>query len=148
YVSATPFANSGLPTNASDTTVDENGISTFVQDMKGDQSTQAWNVWTGSPSSGMPLFGRYVRLQKPDSGRLAISEIQVFGASHVEPPAFPEAVCDAFVGDGLFDAWVYNDAGQFMTTIELRGDMVWSGATDAGRTGIPTNPTGTTFCEN
>lgn len=145
YVSATPFSGSSVPTSDEVTTVVPGGISTFVQDMDGEQSTQVWSVWTGDRDYGTPLVGRYVRLQKPDSGKLSISEIQVFGATHAEPPAYPEAVCDAFVGDGLFDAYVYNPVAQDMATIELRGDMVWSGASNGGITGVPV---GLGFCRN
>lgn len=130
YVSATPFANNAAPTTATSTTVLQDGISTFVQEMNNEQSKRIWNVWTGSPLTGTPLFGRYLRLQQRGQGKIAIAEIQVFGDTHSEPPSFPDAVCDDRVGDGLFKATVYDKIHQVATTIELRGDMLWTGAVD------------------
>jgi len=129
YASATPFSGNNPPTAATSTTFVPNGISTFVQDTGAEAVYRVWNVWTGDPNTREPLRTRYLRLQKPASGGIRIAEIQVFGPDHSEPQAFPQAVCDDKVGDGLFKALVYDafvDHGP--RVIEVRGDMMWTGA--------------------
>jgi len=147
YASATPFSGNNPPTAATATTFVPNGISTFVQDTGAEAVYRTWNVWTGDPNTREPLRTRYLRLQKPADGRIRIAEIQVFGPDHSEPQAFPQAVCDDKVGDGLFKALVYDafvDHGP--RVIEVRGDMMWTGSVNyAG--GVPQD-SGVPGCEN
>jgi PKD repeat protein len=138
YASATPFVGYAPPTDDDFTNVVLDGISTFVQSGDGEGVYRAWNVWT-SDDGGNPVRARYLRLQKPASGKISIAEIQVFGDTHTEPQYFPEGVCDPTVGDGLFKARVYDFVDRQYRTIQVRGDMVWNGGVDdAGtNTGVP-----------
>lgn len=137
YASATPFASdTTTPTNATSNTFVPGGVSTFVQKFSEGVYT-TWNVWTGNPGSfagdpnaRTPLRARYLRLQKPGSGKIRIAEIQVFGDTHAEPPTYPQGVCDETVGDGLFKALVYDPVNRIARTIEVRGDMIWTGVVD------------------
>lgn len=147
YASATPFISDvATPTSATTTTFVPGGISTFVQDYASESVYSTWNIWTGNPGAytndpdiSTPLHARYLRLQKPGSGKIRIAEIQVFGGTHAEPPMYPDGVCDEVVGDGLFKAQVYDTVHHVAKTIEVRGDMLWTGAVDAGSqdTGVP-----------
>src|SRR6185369_6680473 len=130
-----------------------NGISTFVQDTGVEAVYRVWNVWTenrgtssNDPNAGQPLHARYLRLQKPVSGRIRIAEIQVFGNTHAEPKDFPDAVCDDRVGDGLFKAQVYDTVNHAYRVIQVRGDMIWTGAVDYISNVL--QPTGVTGCVN
>ena len=136
YASETPFAGTGVPTGS--------GVSEYRQNTGDTESFyRVWNVWTLDPNDpGQALRARYIRLQYPGSTpvRLNVGEIQVFGDTHSEPPAFPEAVCDPLVGDGFMLAKVWNPLEHGYRNVELRGDMLWSGAsgvgTDDGATGV------------
>ena len=153
YASATPFIGNNPPTAAAFTTFVPNGISTFVQDTGVEAVYRVWNVWTenrgtssNDPNAGQPLHARYLRLQKPVSGRIRIAEIQVFGNTHAEPKDFPDAVCDDRVGDGLFKAQVYDTVNHAYRVIQVRGDMIWTGAVDYISNVL--QPTGVTGCVN
>lgn len=147
FASATPFASgTAAPTSATSTTFVPHGVSTFVQDYGSESVYSSWNIWTGNPGafSGdpdarKPLRARYLRLRKSGSGKIRIAEIQAFGDTHAEPPAYPDGVCDETVGDGLFKAQVYDTVHNVGKTIEVRGDMIWTGAVDANSegTGVP-----------
>lgn len=135
YASATPFSGNDLPTAATSTAFVPGGISTFVQDTGVEAIYRIWNVWTGNPgtssndpNAGQPLRAHFLRLQKPTSGKINIAEIQVFGNFHTEPQFFPEQVCDDRVGDGLFKAYVYDGLHNLSRVIQVRGDMMWTGA--------------------
>jgi len=131
YASPSPFSGNNPPTASNATTFVPGGISTFVQEKA---VYQVWNAWTGDPHSGAPMRARYLRLQKPTSGKIRISEIQVFGDTHTEPQFYPDAVCDKRVGDGRFYAKVFDTVHRVYTTIQVRGDMVWTGGVDTGST--------------
>ena len=136
YASATPFNGNGLPTADDGNNFVADGISTFVQDIGVDRIYRAWNIWTGSPNDNPsePLRARYLRVQKPTNGQpignIRISEIQVFGESHTDPQYFPDGVCDPVLKDGLFKATVFDNVHRLYTTIQVRGDLLWSGAVD------------------
>jgi len=136
YASATPFAGYAPPTDDDFTNVVLNGISTFVQSGDGEGVYRAWNIWTAD-DGGNPVHARYLRLQKPASGKISISEIQVFGDTHTEPQYYPEGVCDATVGDGIFKAYVYDFVDRQYKTIQVRGDMIWNGGVDGANNGVP-----------
>ncbi|HET7064838.1 MAG TPA: PKD domain-containing protein [Rudaea sp.] len=160
YASAKPFASGNQPpTAASSTTFVPDGVSTFVQDTASEMVYRFWNVWTVNPDgSGEPLHARYVRLQNPGTsvnrigtGKISISEIQVFGDTHTEPQFYPEAVCDPVAGDGVFLAKVYDLVSREYTNIEVRGDIVWTGTVNSGSTvtGVTVPPdNGGTLCVN
>ncbi len=135
YVSMGKFAGAAVPSGAS--------VTSFTPDTSDQAISDRWNIWTRNPSDSSQLLrGRYVRLQNPTTipSRINIAEIQVFGDSHVEPPTYPDAVCDPSTGadffgnplhnDGYFKAEVWNSVGATpgYEEIEVRGDLMWSGA--------------------
>jgi hypothetical protein len=135
YVSMGKFVGAAIPSGAN--------VTSFAPDTADQAISDRWNVWTRNPSDNSQLLrGRYVRLQNPSTtpSRINIAEIQVFGDSHVEPPTYPDAVCDPSTGadffgnplhnDGYFKAEVWNsvDATPGYQEIEVRGDLMWSGA--------------------
>jgi PKD repeat protein len=122
YASATPFAGDGIPSGA--------GVSSYAPETADDAAYSRWNVWTrdrNNPVNGL-LQARYIRLQKAGSGALGIAEIQVFGDVHAEPPAYPDAVCDAVNNDGVFLASVWDSGSASFRTIEVLGDLIWNGS--------------------
>ncbi|RYD14727.1 MAG: hypothetical protein EOP90_12320 [Lysobacteraceae bacterium] len=140
YASQDPISGDDVPAGA--------GIRMFRQDTGGTESFyRTWNLYTldrNDPTQ--PLRARYIRLQHPGPlpVELHVAEIQVFGETHAEPPQFPEAVCDPANGDGTLLARVWSpihddphaDAYGFRN-IELRGDLIWSGAGDAANASVP-----------
>jgi PKD repeat protein len=146
YASLGPFIGNNPPSAATVTTFNPEYISTFVQDTA---IYRIWNVYTGDPFSGQPLHTRYLRLQKPTNGKIRISEIQVFGDTHTEPHFYPEGVCDDKIGDGRFWARVFDTVNHLDKTIQVRGDLVWTGAVDEGSTDTGViNPKDGTPCVN
>lgn len=140
YASQDPISGDGVPAGA--------GIREFRQNTGGTESFyRTWNLYTldrNDPTQ--PLRARYIRLQHPGPSpvELHVAEIQVFGETHAEPPDFPEAVCDPLNGDGILLARVWSpihddphaDEHGFRN-IELRGDLIWSGASDAANAQVP-----------
>jgi PKD repeat protein len=120
YVSATPFTSPDVPAGP--------GVSVFTQGANDDQIYDRWNVFTVDTNLN-PLRGRYVRLQYPGQSpaRINIAQIQVFGDTHLDPPAFPDAVCQPVAGTGYFLARVWNPVARGYQNIEERGDLMWSG---------------------
>ena len=120
YVSATPFTSPDVPAGP--------GVSVFAQGANDDQIFDRWNVFTVDTNLN-PLRGRYVRLQYPGQSpaRINIAQIQVFGDTHLDPPAFPDAVCQPVAGTGYFLARVWNPVARGYQNIEERGDLMWSG---------------------
>ncbi|MGN6518134.1 MAG: PKD domain-containing protein [Dokdonella sp.] len=121
YASANPMNGAGVPSGG--------GVRTFAPETADDVGFDRWNIWTrdaANPSN--MLRARYIRLQNPSSASLHVAEIQVFGDVHAEPPAYPDAVCDPIANDGLFNAYVWDQAQATFRSIEVRGDMLWSGA--------------------
>jgi PKD repeat protein len=141
YTSATPFVGNAPPTADDFTNVVLDGISTFVQDADPEAVYRTWNAWTFD-DGGTPVTARYLRLQKPTTGKIRIAEIQVFGDTHTEPQYYPEGVCDKTVGDGVFKAYVYDFVHRQYKKIQVRGDMVWNGGVDAAAQ----NPNGVPSC--
>jgi PKD repeat protein len=141
YVSATPFAGPDVPAGA--------GVSVFAPPTSGGVVYDRWNIMT-LDSNFNPLPGRYIRLQHPgtDPARINVSQIEVFGDTHSDPPAFPDAVCEptkAATGyptntnTGYFYARVWNPVAGGYQNIEERGDLMWSG------TNATQQPTGVTL---
>lgn len=120
YVSATPFTSPDVPAGP--------GVSVFAQGANDDQIYDRWNVFTVDANLN-PLRARYVRLQYPGQSpaRINIAQIQVFGDTHQDPPAFPDAVCQPIAGTGYFYARVWNSVARGYQNIEERGDLMWSG---------------------
>jgi hypothetical protein len=120
YASAQPMTGDGVPGGSA--------VTTYAPETADDVTYDRWNIWTrdrANPSD--MLHARYVRLQHPTGAKLLIAEIQVFGDTHVEPPMYPDAVCDPIKDDGFFNASVWDASqGQFRS-IEVRGDLLWNG---------------------
>lgn len=96
-----------------------------------------WNIWTrhhsagpGGIQPGDMMRARYIRLQHPglSSATINISQIQVFGDIHLDPPFYPDAVCDPASHDGLFMAKVWDRTSGVFRDIEVRGDLIWNGS--------------------
>jgi PKD repeat protein len=130
YVSTTPFAGPGVPSGA--------GVSVFAPPTANGMVFDRWNIMT-LDSNFNPLPGRYVRLQNPGitPARINISQIEVFGDTHSDPPAYPDAVCQPVANTGYFLARVWNPAAAGYQNIEARGDLMWSGTNGKGQsTGV------------
>ncbi len=121
YASRTPMSGNGVPSGA--------GISVYVQETEDNASYDRWNIWTRSPVQPTDLLkARYIRLQHPGSATLRIAEVQVFGDLHLDPPAYPQAVCDQDADDDVFSALVWNPLSARFAAIDVRGNLLWSGA--------------------
>jgi len=91
-------------------------------------------------SQGQPISGRYVRVQRRGVSALALAEVQVFGANHVEPDRYPLDVRDTVAGDGSFEVKLYDpyiaekralDPAADLEPypwVEVRGNLHWGGA--------------------
>lgn len=133
YASETPFGGPDAPSGSQ--------VREFRQDTGGTETSyQTWNLWTRDPANtAQMLRARYLRLQHPGPAlaELHVAEIQAFGDTHAEPAVYPDAVCDPAAGDGLFLVSVWDQLGGAYRTIEARGDLIWSGASDTGgNTGV------------
>lgn len=129
FASETPITGNGLPT----------GVRTFLPDARYANGLDRWNIWTRDPQTRAPLRARYLRIQTGGTGsvstpfgvtgQLGISEVQVFGNPHSEPPEYPEFVCDPTAGDGLFTAVVADNVASppALRAIQVRGDLQWVG---------------------
>lgn len=128
YASATAFVGDGLPSGP--------GVRTYSPDPRSSNGVDRWNIRTRGDGPGFqPLEARYVRLQHPGSASLAVAEIQVFGDVHLEPPSYPQSVCDPVANDGFFLARVVDTVAvtPVYRNVQVRGDLAWTGApTDAG----------------
>ena len=138
YASETPFAGSGIPSGPA--------VLSFLQPHTGSQVaptneavSNIWSVWTLDATTRAPLRARYLRVQHPGSAKVNIAEIQVFGATHADPQRFPDDVCDPLVGDGVFKARVWDATSSTYKTIDVRGDLMWTGSVPvgSGSTGVP-----------
>ena len=124
YVSANAFASESPPSGP--------GVTVFAPDPVSGNGFDHWNVRLRNPGpSGAPLMGRFLRLQGPaaDIRTLAISEIQAFAATHIEPPSYPVWVCDPVADDGLFSARMYDSATNSYSNVDVRGHLLWTGST-------------------
>jgi hypothetical protein len=129
FASETPITGNGLPT----------GVRTFLPDTRYANGLDRWNIWTRDPQTQAPLRARYIRIQTGGTGgvslpfgvtrQLGISEVQVFGNPHQEPPEYPEFVCDPTAGDGVFTAVVADNVASppALRAIQVRGDLQWVG---------------------
>lgn len=93
-----------------------------------------WNLRTVGPAPGFaPMSARFLRIQNVQAGtsQLVLTQIQVFAASHRQPPAYPAAVCDDNVNDDVFFARVVDTvaATPAYRTIQIRGRLKWLGTT-------------------
>ncbi|MBN8480428.1 MAG: VCBS repeat-containing protein [Xanthomonadales bacterium] len=123
YASRSPMPTTGVPSGA--------GITQFGHETEDQVSYDRWNIWTRDPlEPSSMLRTRFIRVQHPGASavNLRISEIQVFGDVHVDPPFYPQSVCDPVANDGQFKALVWNAAAGRFAEIQMRGDLLWSGA--------------------
>lgn len=125
FVSTTPMAGAAVPTGPD--------VVRFDPDPQTRNGFDRWNLWTRGPAPDFePLRGRYVRVQRtgPALGGF-LTEIQVFGDTHREPPAYPQSVCDPTPNDGLFFARVLDPTASppAYRRIHVRGDLEWTGVT-------------------
>jgi hypothetical protein len=129
FASENPITGNGLPS----------GVRTFLPDARSANGLDRWNIWTRDPQTHAPLRARYIRIQTGGTGsvstpfgvtgQLGISEVQVFGTPHSEPPEYPEFVCDPTAGDGVFTAVVADNVASppVLRAIQVRGDLQWVG---------------------
>lgn len=127
FVSTTPMVGAAVPTGP--------GVVRFDPDPQTRNGFDRWNLWTRGPAPDFePLRGRYVRVQRtgPAAGGF-LTEIQVFGDTHREPPAYPQSVCDPTPNDGVFFARVLDPTASppAYRRIHVRGDLEWTGVTAA-----------------
>jgi len=124
YVSATAFAGESPPSGP--------GVTVFAPDPASGNGFDHWNIRLRNPgASQAPLVGRFLRLQGPDAEirTLAISEIQAFAETHIEPPGYPVWVCDPVADDGLFSARMYDSGTNTYQNVDVRGQLLWTGST-------------------
>ncbi|MBX3725479.1 MAG: PKD domain-containing protein [Xanthomonadales bacterium] len=124
YASPTPMPASGLPSGGN--------VRVFAPETGDDVAYSQWSIWTRNRNNpSQMLSARYIRLQHPGLARMNVAQIQVFGDTRLDPPAYPEAVCDPLANDGYFNALVW-DPGQGVSggfrTIQVRGDLLWDGS--------------------
>lgn len=120
YASLLPMNGAAVPAGAA--------VQVFGHDTGDDLSRDQWSIWTRSRSNPDQLLrARYIRLQHPGPTpvRLRVSEIQVFGSVHAEPPRYPDWVCDPIKDDGRFQ-WIVWTGGEYRA-IHGRGELLWSG---------------------
>lgn len=127
YASATPMSGDGIPSGGL--------VRTYAPETEDGAGFDRWNIWTREHASPHAMLkARYLRLQNPDGASqpqaLRIAEVQVFGDVHVDPPAFPQSVCDTDPNDERFQVSVWNELEQAFRTIDVQGDLLWSGAQD------------------
>ena len=123
YASRTPMDTSGVPAGT--------GISSYAPETEDAVSYDRWNIWTRNPAIPSEMLrARYIRLQNPaaQAVNLRVAEIQVFGDVHMEPPQYPQAVCDPVADDGLFKALVWNAGTAKFVEVQMRGDLLWNGS--------------------
>jgi hypothetical protein len=77
---------------------------------------------------GLPIQGRYVRVQLRDPGPLSLAEVQVFGDTHVDPHRYPIAVRDTTPNDDVFEVQVYDRVSMTYPWVKVRGNLLWDGA--------------------
>ena len=124
YVSATPFTSGNPPSGP--------GVTVFAPDPDSGNGIDHWNVWLRNPATQAPLLGRFLRLQAPGASakKLAISEIQAFADTHIEPPGYPVSVCDTVASDGVFTALMYDALSAAYRKVDVRGELLWKGTTE------------------
>ena len=123
YTSRTPMPVEGLPGGT--------GVHTFKPETEDAVSYDRWNIWTRDPyDPSTMLRARYIRLQHPgpQAAVLNVAEIQVFGDLHLDPPSYPQAICDPVANDGFFKALVWNANATRFQEIEMRGNVLWNGS--------------------
>lgn len=124
YASPTPMPATGLPSGGN--------VRVFAPETGDDVAYSQWSIWTRNRNNpAQMLQARYIRVQHPGLAQLDVAQIQVFGDTRVDPPAYPEAVCDPLANDGYFNALVW-DPGQGVSggfrSIQVRGDLLWDGS--------------------
>ena len=121
YASATPMNGDAIPGGGN--------VHVYAPETADGAGLDRWNVWTRARTSPYTMLkARYIRLQHPSIASLHVAEIQVFGDVHVEPPMYPAAVCDPDEHDQTFLAKVWDASGNSFRNIQVRGDLLWSGA--------------------
>ena len=119
YASVAPFVGDGVPSGG--------GVRVFEPGTGDDMAYDRWTIWTRDRTTFAPMQARYIRLQHPGPATLNVAEIQVFGDVHIEPPMYPAAVCDPQANDGLFNAKVWDTVNWQFRSIEVHGDLLWTG---------------------
>lgn len=120
YASMLPMSGPGVPGGGA--------VQVFGHDGADDLSRDQWSIWTRNQANPDQLLSaRYIRLQHPGPTpvRLRVSEVQVFGSVHAEPPRYPDWVCDPVKDDGRFQ-WIVWTGTEFRA-IHGRGELLWSG---------------------
>lgn len=126
FASNQPFSGSAFPSGP--------GVVRYDPDPQTRNGVDVWNLRTVGPAPGFtPLSARYLRIQNVGAGlsQLVLTEIQVFDATHRQPPTYPAAVCDDNVNDDVFFARVVDTVvpTPVYRTIQIRGRMKWLGTT-------------------
>lgn len=124
FASNQPFSGGLVPTGP--------GILRFDPDPQTRNGVEVWNLRTVGPAPTFePITARYLRIQNVGAGlgQLVLNEIQVFDATHRQPPTYPAAVCDDNVNDDVFFARVFVPfaATPEYRTIQIRGRLKWLG---------------------
>lgn len=82
-------------------------------------------------SQNHPIHGRYVRVQRADTGVLALAEVQVFGANHIDPDRYPLDMRDPTPNDGMMEVKLYNPYhtgdNDRAVWVQTRGNLLWDG---------------------
>jgi hypothetical protein len=125
FASEAPFTGNAPPAGTT--------VRSFAADPATGNGLDRWNLWTRTAGGGFaPLRARYLRLQHTEAAPrvLRLAELQVFGGVQNEPPSYPVAVCDNSPSDGIFNARVADTVSnpRQYRLIELRGDLLWTGA--------------------
>jgi PKD repeat protein len=121
YASAQPMTGSGVPGGSA--------VKTFAPETADDVTYDRWNIWTRDRANPATMLrARYIRLQHPGNATLHVAEIEVFGDTHADPPAYPDSVCDPIKDDGWFNALVWDAALAQFRSIEVHGDLLWNGS--------------------
>jgi hypothetical protein len=87
-----------------------------------------------------PIQGRYVRVQRADTAVLALAQVQIFGANHVEPDRYPIDLRPGAPGSGAFQVLLYNpfhtSADNAYVWVQERGNLLWDGRQSAPQNGL------------
>jgi hypothetical protein len=126
FASSQPFSGSGLPSGP--------GVLRYDPDPQTRNGVDVWNLRTVGPAPAfVPISARYLRIQNvgPGTSQLVLTQVQVFDATHRQPPTYPAAVCDDNVDDDVFFARVADTVATtpVYRTIQIRGRMKWLGTT-------------------
>ena len=122
YASALPFSGAAPPSGPN--------VAVFAPDPASGNGFDHWSIWLRDPNTLAARPVRYLRVQAAalTTATLSIGEIQAFADTHIEPPGYPEAVCDPTRDDGVFTALMYDANIDDYRKVDVRGQLLWSGA--------------------